>query len=240
VPEDRRVRAVLFDLDGTLVDTAPDLIFTLNEMRRRRNLAAMDHAPLRAQASHGTQGLIRLGLGTGQDHPAFQGLRAEFLEIYLQNLSCRSGLFPEMAQVLDGLERQEIRWAVVTNKPAFLTEPLLDQLGLRARAASVVSGDTCAHPKPHPAPLLHACREMGVDPAHCLYVGDAARDVEAATAAGMPTLVALYGYLGEDDRPETWGSAGFIQSPLGLMDWLEGAQEKLFTGGLNQLPVAFN
>lgn len=224
------VRAVLFDLDGTLVDTAPDLIHTLNEMRRRRGLADMAHEPLRAQASHGTQGLLRLGFGIGHDHPEFHGLRAEFLGIYLQNLSRRSGLFPEMGQVLDGLESQDIRWAVVTNKPAFLTEPLLAQLGLRHRAASVVSGDTCAHPKPHPAPLLHACAQMGVGPVDCLYVGDAARDVEAATAAGMPTLVALYGYLGEDDRPGEWGAAGFIRSPLGLLDWLDFAPKKNLLG----------
>lgn len=220
------VRAVLFDLDGTLVDTAPELIHTLNEMRRRRGLAEMDHAPLRAQASHGTQGLIRLGFGVGHDHPEFQDLRAEFLDIYIEHLTARSDLFPGMEEVLDGLEARGIPWAVVTNKPAFLTEPLLRDLGLLERAASVVSGDTCAHPKPHPEPVLHACRCMGASPDRCLYVGDAARDVEAATAAGMPTLVALYGYLGGDDLPETWGAAGFIQSPLGLMDWLDGCPNK--------------
>lgn len=218
--EDIQVKAVLFDLDGTLVDTAPDLIFSLNEMRRRRGLAEMDDGPLRAQASHGTQGLIRLGFGVGQDQPEFQGLRAEFLEIYVEHLTCRSGLFPQMDQVLAGLESWGVNWAVVTNKPAYLTLPLLDNLGLLSRAASVVSGDTCAHSKPHPAPVLHACREMGVQPDACLYVGDAARDVEAATAAGMPTVVALYGYLGKDDRPETWGATGFIQSPAELLAYL--------------------
>lgn len=232
------VRAVLFDLDGTLVDTAPDLIFTLNEMRRRRGLAGMGYGPLRAQASHGTQGLLSLGFGIGHNQPEFHDLRAEFLDIYTAHLTTRSNLFPEMAQVLDGLESRGIRWAVVTNKPAFLTEPLLEKLGLLARAASVVSGDTCAHPKPHPAPLLHACAEMGVEPGACLYVGDAARDVEAATAAGIPTLVALYGYLGEGDRPQEWGAVGFIRSPLGLMDWLELAPSKLIAAGLNQIQVA--
>lgn len=229
--EARPVRAVLFDLDGTLVDTAPDLIFTLNEMRRRRGLAEMAREPLRAQASHGTQGLIRLGFGIGHEHPEFPALRAEFLEIYIDHLTTRSGLFPEMAEVLEGLEARGMSWAVVTNKPAFLTEPLLAGLGLLFRAASVVSGDTCAHPKPHPAPLLHACGQMGIHPDACLYVGDAARDVEAASAAGMPTLVALYGYLGEDDRPDEWGAAGFIQSPRGLIDWLDARAEKLFAVG---------
>lgn len=218
--EARQVHAVLFDLDGTLVDTAPDLIFSLNEMRRRRGLAEMDHGPLRAQASHGTQGLLRLGFGVGQDQPEFQALRAEFLEIYVAHLTIRSGLFPQMGQVLDRLDAWGMSWAVVTNKPAYLTEPLLENLGLLSRAASVVSGDTCAHPKPNPAPVLHACKAMGVRPDACLYVGDAARDVAAASAAGMPTVVALYGYLGEEDRPDTWGAAGFIQSPTELLAYL--------------------
>ena len=219
------IRAVLFDLDGTLVDTAPDLIFTLNELRRRRGLAEMDHAPLRAQASHGTQGLLRLGFDIGSDHPQFHDLRAEFLEIYTDHLTTRSALFSKMDWVLDGLEARGVHWAVVTNKPAFLTEPLLRGLGLMHRAASVISGDTCIHNKPHPEPVLCACRQIGVHPAECLYVGDAARDVEAATAAGMPTLVAMYGYLGEGDRPDTWGAAGYIHSPVGILQWLDESME---------------
>lgn len=234
----KEIRAVLFDLDGTLVDTAPDLIFALNTMRRRRGLADMAHGPLRAQASHGTQGLLRLGLGIHPQHPEFQTLRAEFLELYARHLTRQSGLFPQMNQVLEGLEARGVKWAVVTNKPACLTEGLLEQLGLRARAASVVCGDTCPHPKPHPAPVLHACAEMGVHPMHCLYVGDAARDVAAATAAGMPALVALYGYLDETDQPETWGAAGYIHSPLDILRWLELGPERFFSGRLNQLPVA--
>ncbi|MEW6677897.1 MAG: HAD-IA family hydrolase [Pseudomonadota bacterium] len=218
-----RVRAVLFDLDGTLVDTAPDLIDTLNTLRHCRGLPPMEAHLLRPQASHGTQGLIRLGLGVGADHPDFPGLRSEFLDIYQANLSRRSRLFPEMGQVLEVLEGRGLAWGVVTNKPAFLTEPLLDQLGLGHRAACVVSGDTCARNKPHPEPVLHACRHMTIAPGDCIYVGDAARDVEAARAAGMPALVALYGYLGETDQPAEWGASGFIRSPLGLMDWLNQA-----------------
>lgn len=232
------LQAVLFDLDGTLVDTAPDLGQALNEMRRRRGLQAMAAASLRAQASHGTQGLIRLGFGIPREHPEFPALRAEFLEIYAAHLTTRSDLFPEVAGMLAHLEARRLPWAVVTNKPAFLTEPLLMQLGMWQRAACVVSGDTCARPKPHPAPLLHACAAMGVRPEACLYVGDAARDVAAATAAGMPTLVALYGYLGEDDRPGEWGAAGFIHSPLGLLDWLATPPTKLFAGVRNKKPVA--
>jgi phosphoglycolate phosphatase len=225
VAEAGPVQAVLFDLDGTLVDTAPDLVFSLNEMRRRRGLPALPHGPLRAQASHGTQGLIRLGFDIAHDHPEFQALRSEFLEIYVDHLTSRSALFPQMAEVLEGLEARNVKWAVVTNKPAFLTEPLLAGLGLLSRAACVVSGDTCTHPKPHPEPVLHACRQMGTAPGNCLYVGDAARDVEAASAAGMPTLVAVYGYLGEDDRPEQWGAAGYILAPADLLAWLDSRQE---------------
>jgi len=223
VPSSGCVQGVLFDLDGTLVDTAPDLIFTLNEMRRRRYLDDLEPGPLRAQASHGTQGLIRLGFGIPHDHADFPALRQEFLEIYVQNLSCRSRLFPRMAEVLQVLEQRSIPWAVVTNKPAFLTQPLLQDLGLLARAASVVSGDTCTHPKPHPAPVLHACLDMDRRPETCLYVGDAARDVEAATAAGMPSVVARYGYLGQDDQPEAWGAVGFIDTPDELLAYLHGA-----------------
>jgi len=225
VTESARVRAVLFDLDGTLVATAPDLIYTLNHMRQRRGMPDMASAILRPQASHGTQGLIRQGLGIPPEHPEFPDLRAEFLDIYRQNLSNHSRLFPQMGDVLDHLEAQGLPWAVVTNKPAFLTEPLLEQLNLRHRAASVVSGDTCAHAKPHPAPLHHACKHMGLSPHTGLYVGDAERDVAAANAAGMPALVALYGYLAQEDRPEAWGAAGFIQSPQDLMDWLADSKQ---------------
>jgi len=221
VPSIGRVQGILFDLDGTLVDTAPDLIFTLNEMRRRRNMDDLEQGPLRAQASHGTQGLIRLGFGIAQDHADFPVLRQEFLEIYVQNLSVRSKLFPRMEEVLDALEHRGLPWAVVTNKPAFLTEPLLQDLGLMARAACVVSGDTCAHPKPHPAPVLHACREMDRLPGTCLYVGDAARDVAAAFAAGMPSVVARYGYLSQEDQPEAWGAVGFIDAPDELLAFLD-------------------
>lgn len=214
------VDTVLFDLDGTLVDTAPDLGFALNEMRRRRGMPALADAMTRPQASHGSQGMLRLGFGIAPDHADFSALRQEFLATYEAHLTANSLVFPGMAEVLASLEGRGFKWGVVTNKPARYTEPLLAHLGLMERAACVVSGDTCPQSKPHPAPLLHACQVAASNPAHCLYVGDAARDVEAATAAGIPTLVALYGYLGEQDQPEQWGAAGFIRSPAGLLDWL--------------------
>ncbi len=214
------VETVLFDLDGTLVDTAADLGSALNAMRGRRGMPPLPEKLTRPQASHGFQGLIQLGFGVGQGHPEFPALRQEFLEIYAANLTANSPLFPGMAEVLDALEVRGIKWGVVTNKPARYTEPLLAHLGLMRRAACVVSGDSCEHSKPHPAPMLHACRIVASDPESCLYVGDAARDVEAASAVGMPTLVALYGYLGDEDRPQEWGAAGYIHTPAGLLDWL--------------------
>lgn len=214
------VDTVLFDLDGTLVDTAPDLGHALNEMRRRRGMPALPEALTRPQSSHGSQGMLRLGFGIAADHADFPALRQEFLTTYAAHLTARSTLFPGMAEVLASLEGRGLKWGVVTNKPARYTEPLLAHLGLMVRAACVVSGDTCPQSKPHPAPLLHACQVAASTPAQCLYVGDAARDVEAATAAGIPSLVALYGYLGEQDQPERWGAAGFIRSPAGLLDWL--------------------
>ncbi len=214
-------KVVLFDLDGTLVDTAPDLGFALNTLRQRHGLAPLADAVIRPQASHGARGLLQLGFDIGPDDADFQALRQEFLAIYEANIVRLSRLFPGMAEVLAQMEGAGIRWGVVTNKPERYTVPLLRGLNLLERAACVVSGDTCAQPKPHPAPMLHACRLAGAEAPECLYVGDAERDVEAARAAGMPTVIARYGYLGADDRPEAWGAIGFIDAPQQLFDWLK-------------------
>lgn len=214
-------RTILFDLDGTLVDTAPDLAHALNVMRSRRGLPALADHLTRPQASHGTQGLLRIGFGVSHEQPEFASLRDEFLDIYAANLTAHSPMFPGVDAMLAHLEARGLQWGVVTNKPARYTEPLLDHLGLLTRATCVVSGDTCEQPKPHPAPMLHACNLTASTPAECLYVGDAERDVQAAAAIGIPTLVALYGYLGENDHPDEWGAHGFIEAPLALLDWLQ-------------------
>lgn len=214
------LRTVLFDLDGTLVDTAPDLGAALNEMRGRRDLAPLDYALIRPQASHGSQGLLRLGFGVSFDDPQFAALRSEFLDIYLDCLVDNSPLFSGVADMLDGLEQRGLRWGIVTNKPARYTDPLVTHLGLDQRAVCIVSGDTCARPKPHPEPMQHACRLADSTPSQCLYVGDAERDMQAARAVGMPALVALYGYLAESDTPEAWGGHGFIETPGALLDYL--------------------
>ncbi len=217
----RSIRAVLFDLDGTLLDTAPDLIRVLNQVRREQGREALPYAEVRTQVSHGSSGLIRLGFPdlSGQ---ALETLRLRLLELYGQQLAVGSQLFEGCRQVLDTLVARELAWGIVTNKPGFLTEPLLAELGLAAEAGCVVSGDTLPERKPHPAPLLLAAARLSIPAGQCLYVGDAERDVQAARAAGMPVLVARYGYLGPADDPEGWQSDALIDTPVQIIDWLDG------------------
>ncbi|MDX1605289.1 MAG: phosphoglycolate phosphatase [Candidatus Competibacterales bacterium] len=211
---------VLFDLDGTLLDTAPDLGQALNRLLAERGRSPLSAERIRPVVSHGSIGLLGLGFGVAAGHPEFESLRARFLALYGAALAEQTTLFPGMAAVLQTLERRGMPWGVVTNKPAALTEPLLAALGLAARAACIVSGDSVARAKPDPLPLLHACARIGVAPDRCLYVGDAERDVQAGRRAGMTTLVARYGYLAADERPEAWGADGLIDSPQALCDWL--------------------
>ena len=225
MPEAEVVRleagAVLFDLDGTLLDTAPDLAAALNRMRARRGLPGLPLAQCRPQASHGTRGLLGIGFDVAPGHASFAALRDEFLGLYEDTLTANSPLFDGMAEVLASLEARRIPWGVVTNKPARYSEPLLDHHGLLERAACVVSGDTCARAKPHPEPILHACEVAAIAIDNCVYVGDAERDMQAARAAGMSGLVALYGYLDVADRPREWGARGYLRAPADLLDWLE-------------------
>ena len=214
------VDAVLFDLDGTLVDTAPDLAHALNQQRLMHGLPEMPFELIRPYASHGTVGLLQVGFSISTDHPAFADLRSEYLGIFEENANPYSQLFPGMMELLDELETRGIPWGIVTNKPAHLTTPLLDALGLLDRAASVISGDSCAYAKPHPEPILTACREIGVLPSTCVYIGDAERDIEAAHACGMPAIIAEYGYIGPQDDPASWHADGFIQAPTALLEFL--------------------
>lgn len=214
------IQAVLFDLDGTLVDTAPDLGYALNLQRGIHGLPPLADEIIRPQASHGARGLLMLGFGISPEDSGFGPMRQEFLQLYADNLCRHSRLFEGMADALAELESRKLPWGVVTNKPARFTEPLLSLLDLAERAACIVSGDTCPEPKPHPGPLLHASELIGIAPAHCLYVGDAERDVEAARNAGMPCIVAHYGYLDQSDQPDAWGAAGLIQQPQELLNFL--------------------
>lgn len=214
------MKAVLFDLDGTLADTAPDLGHALNLQRERHGLPPLAQETIRPYASHGTRGLFEIGFGLKPEDAQFCIMRDEYLALYTANLCLHTTLFPGMAELLDELESKGIAWGVVTNKPARFTNPLMEQLGLFNRAASIISGDTCPHPKPHPEPLLAAAREIGVAPQSCLYIGDAERDIEAARAADMTAILAAYGYLGAADRPETWGASASIRHPSEILGYL--------------------
>jgi len=215
------IRTVLFDLDGTLADTAPDLGHALNRLLAEHGKLPLEASVIRPVASHGAAALIELGFGIPRTDPQFANLRARFLELYRAHLVVDTRLFAGMRELLDALPVREINWGIVTNKPAFLTDPLITALGLSDDAACVVSGDTTANTKPHPEPMWHACRLAGQAPQDCLYIGDAARDIEAGRAAGMKTLVALFGYIGKQDHPETWGADGMIRHPSEILDWLD-------------------
>ncbi len=214
------IKGVLFDLDGTLLDTALDMTEALNALRAQEGLQALSNEAVRCQVSHGGHALVRLGFGTlpPEEHEA---MRMRLLSIYRRQLAKHTQLFEGGDEMLTEIERRGISWGIVTNKPGWLTDPLLIEVNLHKRARAVVSGDTLAERKPHPLPLLHAAATMGVEPAHCVYVGDAERDMQAAQAAGMYALVAGFGYLGDDDRADTWYSHGWLHTPLDLIHWLD-------------------
>jgi phosphoglycolate phosphatase len=215
-------RAVLFDLDGTLLDTAPDLVRVLNQVRVEQGREPLQWDLARSQVSHGSSGLIRLGFPELSGEP-LEKLRLRLLELYAAQLAIGTRLFDGCQAVLDQLAARRVSWGIVTNKPGFLTTPLLAALGLDRVAQCVVSGDTLPERKPHPAPLLHAAARLLLAPAQCVYVGDAERDVQAARAAGMPVLVARYGYLGPADDPDSWHADGQIDAPGGIIEWLDRA-----------------
>lgn len=215
------IRTILFDLDGTLADTAPDLGGALNALLVESGKPELPQTRIRPMASHGAAGLIELGFGITRDNPRFTPLRERFISLYRERLTLETQLFPGIAMLLDQLAARGRTWGIVTNKPAFLTEPLIDELGLRQDAACVVSGDSTANRKPHPEPLLHACKLAGSKPAECLYVGDAERDITAGNAAGMKTLVALFGYIDAHEDPKSWGASGLIQEPQEILNWLD-------------------
>lgn len=213
----QRYRAVLFDLDGTLADTAGDLGLALNLQRASRGLQAIPLDLVRPHASAGARGLLRLGFGLEPDHPDYESTRSEFLNLYEQNLWRSTTLFPGMADALAELELRGVRWGIVTNKPKRFTLPLIAALGLSARSACTVCADMVSAPKPHPAALIEAAMRLALPPAACLYVGDDERDVVAARAAGMDSIIALYGYLGDGKAPENWGASAVIQAPMELI-----------------------
>ncbi|NOX75372.1 MAG: HAD-IA family hydrolase [Gammaproteobacteria bacterium] len=215
-----RIKTVLFDLDGTLADTAPDLAFALNQVLAENDRPPLPFEHIRPAVSHGGLALTQLGFGIEPEHPDFAPLRQRLLDIYRANIARETTLFSGMAELLDHIEKNGMNWGVVTNKPTWLTAPLMDALGLSKRAACIVSGDTCANRKPHPEPILHGCQLAGSEAQHCVYIGDAQRDIEAGNRAGMKTIVALFGYIADNDRPQDWGADFLHQSPAATQAWL--------------------
>lgn len=202
-------QAVFFDLDGTLIDTAPDMVGALNRLLADHHKPPLPYDAVRPYVSHGSYAMVRMAFG--EDAPVNE-LRDSFLRHYEAHIAEASRLFPGMPEYLATLEENKIPWGIVTNKPEYLTHILLDQLQLSSRAASVVGGDTLAQKKPDPAPMFLACEQAGVEAKNCLYVGDAERDIQAGRAAGMKTVAARYGYLLAHEDPNTWGADWQIDS----------------------------
>nr|VFK30509.1 MAG: phosphoglycolate phosphatase [Candidatus Kentron sp. MB]VFK33994.1 MAG: phosphoglycolate phosphatase [Candidatus Kentron sp. MB]VFK76405.1 MAG: phosphoglycolate phosphatase [Candidatus Kentron sp. MB] len=215
-------RAILFDLDGTLADTAPDLLFALN-----RVIAEEGSAPLlspdeiRPFVSYGGRAMVQRAFGIGPEHPDFIRLFERFLDVYGENVAAHTRLFPGMEELLAQIETRAMSWGIVTNKSHRFVTPLAAALDLTRRAACIVSGDTMAHRKPYPDSLLFACRKIGTIPPRCLYIGDAGKDIEAGLRAGVCTAVALFGYISPAEEPEMWGADYRFSSPRDISDWLE-------------------
>lgn len=208
---------ILFDLDGTLVDTAPDLGHALNMQLERYGKPALTMDEIRPVASHGSKGLLALGFGLTPEHADFDKMRIEYLSLYDEVFTRSPVLFDGMQEVLGNIESRNLKWGIVTNKPRRFTEPLVKAMGLYDRAATVICGDDATQPKPSPETLFMACDQAKVTISDAIYIGDAERDIQAGQAAGMKTVVAMYGYLDASDHPESWSADYFVQQPLDIL-----------------------
>ena len=214
-----KLRAVLLDLDGTLVDTAPDMVASLNQLLAEQSQPPVPFAVARNQVSHGSAGLIRLGFASEPEKRP--DLIQRFLQIYAENLTKNSILFSGLHSFFDIISSIEMGWGVVTNKPAWLTEPLMEHLAIRPPPGCIVSGDSLPQRKPHPAPLQLAAQRLGLEPGQCVYVGDAQRDIEAGKAAGMMTMAARYGYIAPNENTDNWQADHSIRHASELAEWLQ-------------------
>jgi 2-phosphoglycolate phosphatase len=213
------LRGVLFDLDGTLLDTAPDMAGAINQLLVDEGMETLPFERIRPHVSHGAQRLVRLAFGEPETS-RLEDLRRRFLDFYRADIARHTRMFDGFDAVLDAIEAAGLRWGIVTNKPGWLTAPLLEELGLAARSGCIVSGDTLSERKPHPMQLLHAAALLGLEPAECVYLGDAERDVQAARNAGMIPLVAGFGYLGPGEDPNNWQPDAVFGRPTDLLRWL--------------------
>ncbi len=210
------IKAVLFDLDGTLADTAPDLGYAVNRMREARGLPPLPASATRPVASLGARGLLNAGFGIGPEHPDYGSMREEFLLLYESNICRETRLFPGTNELLSEIEAHGLRWGIVTNKAERLARLLLDRLPMASRPACIIGGDSTPHFKPHPAPVFAACKTIQEDAGACIYVGDDLRDVEAGHAAGMKVAAAGWGYL-NGGKPESWNADWILKNPQDLL-----------------------
>ena len=220
------LKAVLFDLDGTLLDTAPDLGYALNQVLIEDGRDPLPHEQIRPWASHGSVGLLALAYQDDPASPAFAELRRRFLSHYAANLVRETAPFPGMHAALSEIVDGGLQWGIITNKPAAYTDPLVAALDWPVPPGCVLSGDSAARPKPDPASILMACEHIGVSPDECVYIGDAQRDIEAGNRAGMPTLAALWGYIQSHERPDTWQADALLESPADIMGWISNGTVK--------------
>lgn len=223
LPAWRSVRAVLFDLDGTLIDSAPDLGAAADQLRVDRGLPSLPLSHYRPMAGAGARGMIAMAFGLTPLDAAYEALKDQFLLKYEQCMTQRTYVFEGVQALVDQLAGLGLPWGVVTNKAARFTDPLTRAMPLFQSAATIISGDTTPHAKPHPAPLLEASRRLAIDPTHCVYVGDDERDIHAGLACGMITVAASYGYLGQKSDPTAWGAHALINSPAELLQLLDRA-----------------
>lgn len=215
------IRCVLFDLDGTLLDTAPDLGHALNRLLEEEGRQPLEQKVIRPEASNGARGLLRLGFGLKPGDARYDSMRQRYLSHYSKHLARETRPFEGVSTLLQALPGRGLTWGIVTNKPRGLTEPLLNRIALPGSPCCVVSGDSAAQPKPHPAPVLLACEQAGLAPSECVYVGDAYRDIEAGRRAGTYTIAARYGYIDPGDDPFKWRADSVIGQPGELLDWLD-------------------
>ena len=216
-------QAVLFDLDGTLIDSAPDLGAAADKMRTDRGLPSLDYDLYRPMAGSGARGMLQIAFGLSPEHPDYEAFKDEFLNNYERAMTVRTVIFDGVHELLAHVSNLGLQWGVVTNKSQRFTLPLTAQIPMFAAAQAIISGDTTPHAKPHPEPLFEAARRLQLPPEQCWYVGDDERDIVAGKAAGMTTVAAHYGYLGSQDQVQSWGADHIIHSPLALADLLRQA-----------------